>query len=120
MENCEIHLINCPQSLIRWFSVLENEDDDDEKTASKRINISKGTITKNTCMDHGALAKEKNCNQSFSYSIIVCMSQINPILLLTLILIHVFTQARGHTERHKGLSALHFTNESVATLHVST
>lgn len=48
------------------------------------------------------------------------MSQINPILLLILILIHVFTEATGHTERHKDLGALYLTNESVATLHVST
>lgn len=48
------------------------------------------------------------------------MSQINPILSVLLILIHVFTEATGHTERHKALSALCLTNESVATLHVST
>lgn len=47
------------------------------------------------------------------------MSQINPILPLMLFLIHVFAEATGHTERHKDLRALYFTNESVATLRVS-
>lgn len=42
-------------------------------------------------------------DQSCSDFIGKCVSQINPILPLLLILIHVFTEAKGHTERHKGL-----------------
>lgn len=63
---------------------------------------------------------QKERKRCFSYTITICMSQINPILPSILIVIHVFAEATGHTERRKDRRAPYFTNESVAALHVST